>query len=110
MSTIHANSAKDALSRLETMMLLNTDIPIYALRRQMASGIDLLVHLSRLRDGSRKVIEIREITGCSDNEIHSHNIYRFEETGEVKGKVQGSLVKAGDIENTDKLKRAGIKY
>ncbi|MBR6470072.1 MAG: CpaF family protein [Lachnospiraceae bacterium] len=110
MSTIHANSAKDALSRLETMMLLNTDIPIYALRRQMASGIDFLVHLSRLRDGSRKVIEIREITGCSDNEIHSHNIYRFEETGEVKGKVQGSLVKAGDIENTDKLKRAGIKY
>ncbi|MBR5408263.1 MAG: CpaF family protein [Lachnospiraceae bacterium] len=110
MSTIHANSAKDALSRLETMMLLNTDIPIYALRRQMASGIDFLVHLSRLRDGSRKVIEIREITGCSDNEIHSHNIYRFEETGEVKGKVQGGLVKAGDIENTDKLKRAGIKY
>ena len=92
------------------MMLLNTDIPIYALRRQMASGIDFLVHLSRLRDGSRKVIEIREITGCSDNEIHSHNIYRFEETGEVKGKVQGGLVKAGDIENTDKLKRAGIKY
>ncbi|MCR5358229.1 MAG: CpaF family protein [Lachnospiraceae bacterium] len=109
MSTIHANSAGDALSRLETMMLLHTDIPIYALRRQMASGIDFIVHLGRLRDGSRRVLEIREITGCSDNEILSRNIFRFEETGEAKGKVQGSLVRDMEMENTDKLKRAGIK-
>ncbi len=108
MSTIHANSASDALSRLETMMMLHTDIPVSALRRQMASGIDFIIHLGRLRDGSRRMLEIREIIGYEDNEICSRTIYRFEETGEVKGRVQGGLVRIDEMVHKDKLKRAGI--
>jgi pilus assembly protein CpaF len=109
MSTIHANSAADALSRLETMMMLHTEIPISALRRQMASGIDILIHLGRLRDKSRRLLEIREIAGFSGNEVISRVLYRFEETGEAKGKVIGEIKKINDLKNREKLERAGYK-
>lgn len=108
MSTIHANSAADALSRLETMMMLSTDIPISALRRQIASGIDFLIHLGRLRDKSRRLLEVREITGMEDGEIKTDIIYRFEETGEVRGRITGEFRKVNEMVNTEKLRRSGI--
>ena len=89
MSTIHANSAGDALSRLETMMMLHTKIPLSALRRQIASGIDIIIHLGRLRDKSRRLLEVREVTGIKDGEIQTELIYGFEETGEEQGRVKG---------------------
>lgn len=109
MSTIHANSAADALSRLETMMMLHTEIPVSALRRQIASGIDFIIHLGRLRDKSRHLLEIREITGMKDSEIQTKIIYRFEETNEIRGRIIGELKKMNDITRTDKLKMAGVK-
>lgn len=109
MSTIHANSAADALSRLETMMMLHTEIPISALRRQIASGIDIIVHLGRLRDKSRRLLEVREIVGFKDEEVKTDIIYRFEETGEVHGRITGEYKKENNIVNTEKLKRAGIE-
>ena len=109
MSTIHANSAHDALSRLETMMMLHTEIPISALRRQMASGIDMIIHLSRLRDKSRRLMEIREVTGCENGEIITNPLYVFEEKEEKRGRVYGELRKVNDMIHVGKLRRAGIK-
>ncbi|MCR5604640.1 MAG: CpaF family protein [Lachnospiraceae bacterium] len=108
MSTIHANSAADALSRLETMMMLHTEIPIGALRRQMASGIDIIIQLGRLRDKSRRLLEIREITGYENGEIQSQILYRFEETGEIRGRVKGEFMKQGSLKHREKLIKAGI--
>ncbi len=108
MSTIHANSAADALSRLETMMMLHTEIPIGALRRQMASGIDIIIQIGRLRDRSRRLLEIREITGYEDNEMASQVLYRFEESGEVRGRVSGELRFINQLKHREKLERAGI--
>ena len=108
MSTIHANSAYDALSRLETMMMLHTEIPVSALRKQMASGIDIIIHLSRLRDKSRRLMEIREIEGCDNGEIITNPIYCFEEREEVKGRVLGELVKKNNLIHREKLNRAGM--
>ena len=108
MSTIHANSAADALSRLETMMMLHTEIPIGALRRQMASGIDIIIQIGRLRDRSRRLLEIREITGYEDNEMVSQVLYRFEESGEVRGRVSGELRFINPLKHREKLERAGI--
>ena len=108
MSTIHANSAQDALSRLETMMMLHTEIPMGALRRQMASGIDVIIQLGRLRDKSRRLLEIREITGYEDGEIQSQILYGFEETGEARGRVSGEFRRREPLKHREKLKRAGI--
>lgn len=90
-STIHANSAKDALSRLETMVLMGMDIPEEAVQRQIAAGIDVIVHIGRLRDRSRKVLEICEISGYEDRAIQLKPIYRFCEEGESEGKIKGEL-------------------
>lgn len=90
-STIHANSAKDALSRLETMVLMGMDIPGEAVQRQIAAGIDVIVHIGRLRDRSRKVLEICEISGYEAQEIQLKPIYRFFEEGEIEGKIKGAL-------------------
>ena len=110
MSTIHANSAVDALYRLETIVMLSSDIPIKALRRQIASGIDLIVHLGRLRDKSRRVLEIVELLGIKNDEIRTQTLYSFEETGEDMGKVIGELKKQNELFHIDKLTRAGISY
>ncbi len=108
LSTIHANSAKDAISRLETMVMLSTVIPIEALRRQIASGVDIIVHLGRLRDKSRHVLEIREITGMSGTDIETRMIYVFRETGVKDGKIEGQLEIKGGLYNTEKLIKRGF--
>ena len=85
LSTGHANSPKDMLSRLESMVLMGMDLPLGAVQRQIASGIDIIVHLGRLRDKSRKVLEVSEILDYQDGEILVSPLYRFEETGEKDG-------------------------
>ncbi len=99
------------LSRLETMVLMGLSIPIPAIRRQIASGIDIMVHLSRMRDKSRKVLEILEIDGYDipSGEIRTHPLFEFEESGENKdGRLTGRLKKVGCLSHTQKLRRAGI--
>lgn len=108
LSTGHANSSKDMLTRLETMVLMGMDLPLAAVRRQIASGVDIIVHLGRLRDKSRRVLEITEIIGFEEGEIVTKPIYRFEESGEEKGKVTGDLVKVGRITHTEKLLASGV--
>lgn len=108
LSTGHANSSYDMLTRLESMVLMGMDIPLDAVRRQIASAVDIIVHLGRLRDGSRKVMEISEVTGIEKGQIQLSKLYEFEEKESEDGMVCGSLLKRCDIGNTIKLKRAGI--
>lgn len=109
MSTGHANSARDMLSRLETMILMGLELPLQAIRQQIASGIDLIVHLGRLRDKSRKVLEICEVDGYCDGEIRLHTLFAFEEQGEdAEGRVKGALLRKGELIHDGKLKAAGI--
>ncbi len=109
MSTGHANSCKDMLSRLENMILMGMDLPLGAIRRQIASGIDLIVHLGRLRDRSRRVLEITEIIDTGTDEIGTNVIYKFKETGtDEKGRIIGELEQKGRLANTDKLFFAGV--
>lgn len=107
LSTGHANSARDMLSRLETMILMGMELPLAAVRRQIASGVDVIVHLGRLRDKSRRVMEITEIIGFADGEIVTKPVYQFAENGEEKGRVLGSLEKVGALTHTEKLIAAG---
>lgn len=109
LSTGHANSPADMLSRLESLVLLGADIPLMAVRRQIASAIDIVVHLGRLRDKSRRVLEITEVLGLKDGEIQLNSLYKFIELGEENGKIIGSLDKVGNLKFADKLARAGIK-
>lgn len=109
MSTGHANSARDMLMRLETMMLMGVELPLPAIRRQIASGVDIIVHLGRLRDKTRKVLEIAEVTGFEDGEITLSLLYAFEEEeGTAGNKVMGKLVRKEELVHADKLKMAGI--
>ena len=109
LSTGHANSAGDMLSRLETMVMLGADIPALAVRRQIASALDLIIHLGRLRDHSRRVLEITEVLDCVDGEIELNPIYVFREEGEeTGGKVIGSLKRTGSsLTRVNKMVRAG---
>ena len=109
-STGHANSSLDMLKRLETMVLMGMDLPIQAIRGQIASGIQILIHLGRLRDCSRKVLNIDEIDGIKDGEIITHSIYRFREMRQTQeeGKVARIWEKTGILQNTDKLTEAGL--
>lgn len=100
LSTAHANSAEDMLSRLETMTLMGVDLPLEAIRRQIASGVDILIHLGRMRDKSRKVLEITEICGFEDHEIKTRTLYQWQER---KG-----LVQIASLLNREKLIRAGV--
>ncbi len=110
LSTGHANSAKDMLARLETMILMGMSIPLEAIRRQIASGIDVLVHLGRLRDGSRKVLEIVEMVGYENGEFILNPLYGFEEIKEEEGgSVAGTLCKKGEIIRDKKLVAAGVR-
>ncbi len=108
MSTGHANSAKDMLARLETMVLMGMELPLSAIRGQIASGIDILVHLGRLRDKSRKLLEVSEVLGYADGEIKLKQLFAFEERGEEKGKVRGEFLRKEDLENRHKLQVAGL--
>lgn len=114
LSTGHANSARDMLARLETMVLMAMELPLEAVRRQIASGVDIIVHLARLRDKSRKVLTITEVLGFERGEIVTRELYEFEESGGEKeggapceSRVTGSLVKKNDLQNVEKLLRAG---
>lgn len=110
LSTGHANSARDMLTRLETMVLMGMEMPLPAIRRQIASAVDIIVHLGRLRDHSRKVLEIVEVTGYVDGEITLSPMYAFLEDGtDEKGQVKGKLVKQQELQNKEKLQRAGIE-
>lgn len=109
LSTGHANSARDMLYRLETMVLMGMEIPLSAVRRQIAGGIDIIVHLGRLRDKSRKVLEIVEVTGFEDGEIQTSVLYKFEEAENgATEKVTGSLEKQGELKFVEKLRNAGF--
>ena len=109
LSTIHANSAEDALSRLETMIMLSTGIPSDALRRQMVSGIDIIVHLGRLRDRSRHVLQINEVDRTGYTKVATRPLFRYVETGVSGSKVCGELLWENDPVNTEKLERAGFE-
>ena len=109
MSTGHANSAADMLSRLENMVLMGKDLPLPAIRNQIASGVDIIVHLGRIRDKSRKVLEVTEVVGCENGEIRLNPLYCFEELGESsEGNVVGKLQKKGGLLHEGKLKAAGL--
>lgn len=109
MSTGHANSGADMVARLENMILMGMDIPLAAIKKQIASGLDIIVHLGRLRDKSRRVLEITEIAGFEGGEIRLNPLFRFEETGEdEKGSVTGCLHRKGALLHEDKLKAAGL--
>lgn len=108
LGTGHANSAKDMLNRLETMVLMGMEIPVSAIRGQILSGIDMIIHLGRLRDKSRKLLEISELSGISQGEILLNTLYRFEETGEKEGKVQGIWKKEGELLHREKWENAGF--
>lgn len=100
------------LSRLENLVLLATEIPIIAIRSQIASAIDIIIQLGRLRDKSRRVLEISEVLDCKGGEIKINPLYIFKETGEEDGKIQGGLKKTeNELVYKDKLYKAGIlKY
>ena len=102
LSTIHANSCADMVSRLETLVLVHLNMPIAATRRQIVSGFDLFIHLGRLRDKSRKVLEISELDGLKNGEVQLNPIFCYEE--------EQGLVFKNHLKHTEKLERAGISY
>src|SRR5262245_20755842 len=96
LSTGHANTPKDMLRRLETMVLMTGyELPLRAIREQISSAVDLIVHTARLKDGSRKVVNITEIYGIEDDEILTQDIFAFQQTGVKNGKIQGDLAPTG---------------
>ena len=122
LSTGHANSPRDMLSRLETMVLMGMDLPLPAIQRQIASGLDIIVHLGRLRDKSRKVLEVTEVLGYWSQEIHLQPLYRYEEihkeaenvTKDEKckkisdeDKINGEWKKTAELYHCEKLVAAG---
>ena len=109
MSTGHANSPADMLSRLETMSLLGEEIPLLAIRKQIASAIDIIIQLGRLRDRTRRVTEIVEVEACVDGEIVLNPLFRFEEEGEDgNGRIIGTLRHLGNrLKRRGKLAAAG---
>ncbi|MBR5000465.1 MAG: CpaF family protein, partial [Firmicutes bacterium] len=108
LSTGHANSTRDMLSRLETMVLMGgIELPLPAIQRQIASGIDVIVHLGRLRDKSRKVLEITEVLGYRNGEILLRTLFQFEERGEKHGKIQGDWKRVETLFHREKLLAAG---
>ena len=110
LSTGHANSPRDMLSRLETMVLCGADLPLAAIRSQIAGALDLMIHLGRLRDHSRHVLSITEVGDCINGEIQLNELFSFQEqkTAGRRGKVEGSLVRTGELKNKAKLLAAGI--
>ncbi len=109
MSTGHANNPADMLHRLETMMMMGIDLPLQAIQRQIASALDVIIHLGRLRDKSRRVLQIEEILGYEEGRIQTKTLYEFREEGMEDEKVKGSIVKVSEIENRGKLMAAGYQ-
>lgn len=109
LSTGHANSPSDMLARLETMVLMGMEMPLSAVRRQIASGVDVIVHLGRLRDKSRKLLEVAEVLGYEEGEIRLQTLYRFEERWVQDGRIQGEWRKCHEITHQEKLLAAGYQ-
>ena len=110
LSTGHANSPQDMLNRLETLVLMGMDIPLDAIRQQISSAIDIVVHLGRLRDRSRRILEICEVGGVEQGNIRMFPLFWFEEKGERDGRIEGELVHTGHrLIRSDKCKKAGIQ-
>lgn len=107
MSTGHANNPADMLNRLETMMMMGIDLPLTAIQRQIASALDIIIHLGRLRDKSRKVLEITEVLGYRNGRIQTQTLYQYREEGVEDGKIKGTLVKVEELTRRDKLLAAG---
>ncbi|MBE5851538.1 MAG: CpaF family protein [Lachnospiraceae bacterium] len=102
LSTGHSNSAEDMLSRMETMVLMGMDLPVAAIRQQIASAVDIIIHLGRLKDKSRKVLQIVEVCDYRDGKIRLNSIAEYDYTVE-------KLIRKGELENETKLQAAGIK-
>ena len=121
MGTGHANSPTDMLSRLESMVLMAAELPLAAIRSQICAAIDIIVQLGRLRDRSRRVLSIAEITGITQGEIQLHPLFSFQEEVEdeegeengpytqKQGRVEGELVLVGQITRKEKLQAAGYQ-
>lgn len=107
LSTGHSNSAVDMLARLETMVLMGMEIPLTAVQRQIASGLDILVHLGRLRDKSRKVLEVTEILGYEQGEIQIRQLYKYVMKEDKSKLIQGEWKKLNEITHKEKLLSAG---
>lgn len=110
LSTGHSNSPADMLSRLETMVLMGMDMPVSAIRQQISSAIDIIVHLGRLRDKSRRVLMIAEVGGILSGQIQLNTLFEFKERGEnTCGKVEGELERVFEVlDNNYKMAAAGI--
>ena len=110
MCTGHANSAQDMMYRLENMVLTGIDIPLEAIKSQIGAAIDIVVHLGRLRDKTRKVMTIHEMVKDENEKIKLQPLYVYKETGERNGIVQGSLEKTEKkLKNNEKLAAHGIE-
>lgn len=110
LSTGHANSVKDMLNRLEALVLQGVDMPVQAIRKQISSAIDIIVHLGRLRDKSRKVLEISEVLEVSGEEIIVNPLYEFVMNEDRNVKEIGKLERSRNpLINTEKLQRAGLQ-
>jgi pilus assembly protein CpaF len=112
MSTVHANSARDALSRVETMMLMaGLNLPERALREQIASALNVVIQLARLSDGSRKLVELAELTGMESSTIQTQTIFKFEQRGvDANGKVIGEYIGTGVVPHfLERLQRFGFE-
>lgn len=110
LSTGHSNSTYDMLSRLETMVLTGANLPVEVIRQQISSAVDIMVHLSRMRDHTRKVVEVTEVLGFENGEIQLNPLFKFVEEGEYKGKIVGELKATGnELVNHAKLAMAGIQ-
>ncbi len=106
MSTGHANSAQDMISRIETMVLMGKDLPRQAIRSQIASGIDIFIHLNRLRDRTRRVTGIYQVTGIKKGEVHLEPLFVFRETKTEGSKIRGEWVRTDqELLRTEKWKR-----
>ena len=111
LSTGHSDSPRDMLRRLETMVLMGMDIPLAAIQRQIASAIDIIIHVGRLRDRSRKVLEIVEVLDYEDGEIQTGCLYEFQETKcrKTDGVIEGRWQKVRPLLHTEKLLSAGYQ-
>lgn len=109
LSTGHANSPEDMMNRLETMVLTGMDIPLAAIRNQIASALDIVVQLGRLRDKSRRVLEVDEVIGVREGKVILRPLFVFRELGDGRDKLEGKLESTGNqLHYTEKLKRAGL--
>jgi pilus assembly protein CpaF len=110
MTTAHSNSPRDTLARIETMALMaGMELPVRAIREQVASAIDLVIHQERMRDGTRKVVNITEVSGMEGDVITMTDVFLYEQSGYEEGKVIGRLRPTGlRPKFIDKIEAAGI--